>query len=121
MINTAKLIYQFVSKFGLPAYVEGYVPDDAKLPYITYTLVEPDWREQASFTMRVWYKSTSYSEINAKIDEISKAIGGGICIPNSDGYIIIYKDTVFSQFQPYDSDSNVKVAYLSMILNALTN
>ena len=38
MTNTAKALYQFFSGFGLPAYVEYNVPDEAALPYITYRL-----------------------------------------------------------------------------------
>ena len=41
MINTARALYGFFSGFGLPAFVEYSVPEDAELPYITYPQKEP--------------------------------------------------------------------------------
>ena len=43
MTSIAKALYAFYSGFGLPAYPEDGVPSDAALPYITYTIVQPDF------------------------------------------------------------------------------
>lgn len=112
MKNTAKALYNFFSSFGLEAYVE-YSPDkDAQLPYITYQLVEPDWRDNATLYARVWYRSTSYVEINTKVDQIRAAIGEGLSLPTEDGAVYLTKGTPFAQNMPMEGDSTLKVVYL---------
>lgn len=116
MMSTARTLYEFFSSFGIPAYVENNVPDDAALPYITYELVEPDSLSQASFTARVWYMDESFAAITAKVDEIKQAIGWGRGFPVDGGVIWIWRDTNFCQFQPPD-EPKIKIAYLSMIIS----
>lgn len=115
MMNTARALYAFFGGFGLPAYVENTVPDEAALPYITYELLRPDRLSQASFRARIWYRDTSFAAITAKADEIRRVIEGGHSIPTADGALRIWPDTTFLQFQPPD-EPELKIAYLSMIL-----
>ena len=116
MTNTATTLYTFWNSFQIPAYPEYNIPDDASMPYITYELVEPEWRNQIVAYARVWYRDTSYVSITRKLDEISNRIGEGLLLPSGDGYILLFKDTQFIQFQPYEVDDDVKIAYLSMIM-----
>lgn len=120
MTDTATALYKLWSSFGIPAYVEYHIPDDAKLPYITYELTEPNWREQAAIRARVWYRDTSYVTINSKLDEIKRTIGDGWTCSTGNGLIAVFTDDPFIQFQPYEEDSGVKVAYLSLILQSYT-
>lgn len=117
MIDTARALYQFWSGFNLPAYVEGYIPDDAELPYITYSLAEPEWRTQATHYARLWYRGTSYAPILTKAHEIETAINGGITIPAGDGFVALFKEDQFIQLEQ-DEDDTIKCAYLSLILEA---
>ena len=121
MIDTAKALYQFWSSFDLPAYVENDVPDWAKLPYITYEVAKPDGLEQIPYFARVWYRSSSYVEIATNADEIEARIKGGCSIPFEDGCMVLYKESAFIQFQSFEDDDDVKVAYLSMLLNVYKN
>ena len=120
MTQTAKALYKLWSSFGIPAYVEYHIPDDSALPYITYELTEPHWQGQAAIRARVWYRDDTYKNINAKCDEISQYIGDGLTIPTESGMIAVFKDQAFIQFQPYEDEMGVKVAYLSLILQAYT-
>ena len=120
MTNVAKALYEFWSSFGLPAYVEDTVPDDANLPYITYRLVVPDWRDSAMTYARVWYRSTSFTAISAKVDEIDAAIGEGISIPTNGGAVYLSKGSPFQQYQSMSDDGMLKVIYLNIIINAIT-
>ena len=74
MINTAKALYEFYSGFGLPAYTVSTVPDDAQLPYITYSLIETEPLESATHYAQVWYRDTSNAALLAKVDEIKAAL-----------------------------------------------
>lgn len=115
MTNTARALYQFFSGFGIHAYVENNVPDEAGLPYITYELLRPDRLRQAPFHVRIWYRSTSFTAITAKADEIRRIIEGGHSIQTNDGALRLWPDDNFIQFQPAD-EPELKVAYLSLIL-----
>jgi len=118
--DTARVLYDFWSSFGIPAYVEHCVPDDAAMPYITYTLNEPVWRDTASLTARVWYRSTSFAGLAAMVDSISRAIGGGLTIPFDGGFIALFKDTNFAQYIGDESDDGmVKCVYLSLVAHVV--
>ena len=114
MRETEKTLYDFWSGFQIPAFVEGYVPDDQALPYITYQLLKTNWRSQSATYARVWYYDTSYDAITSKVNQIEAAIGEGITLPSGDGFIFLAKDINFCQFQPTDTDG-LKVAYLQLI------
>lgn len=117
MLDTAAALYTFFSSFGLPAYVENTVPDDAALPYITYELREPAPGERSSLTARVWYMDTSFQAITQKVDEIKAAIGTGASLPVASGAVWIWPDDRFCQFQPPD-EPKLKIAYLMLIIGA---
>lgn len=122
MTNTAQALYTFFSSFGIPAYGKNNVPDNGKMPYITYELLNPAPFETAMFHAWVWYRGTSYAEITAKCDEIEAVLrDGGASIPTESGVVYIMTDnsTPFAQEQS-DPDKNVRVMYLTMIMHADT-
>lgn len=121
MKETAQALYQFFSSFDIPAYEENSVPDDAQLPYITYTLTDPEWTDVASVNASVWYKGTSLAELSEKVDQIKKKVTGGYRIPTSSGCVFLYMDTPFAQIQNADEENNEKMAYLLFVMHALTN
>lgn len=117
-----RALYQFWSQFGIPAYTEDSVPVEARMPYITYSISVPDWRQPVNTNARVWYADTSYASISAKLDEISQVIGEGVSIKVDGGVICLFKDSNFIQYQPYEaSNDSTKVAYLSMVTLVLTD
>lgn len=117
MTGMAKALYSFYAGFGLPAYPEEGVPSDAALPYITYTVIQPEWSQNAVHQARVWYKSESYVALNAKVDEIIRAIGSGLLLPAGDGYVCLRPGTPLVQYQPIE-DPLLKIAYINLQLNA---
>lgn len=120
MTDTARALYTYFSGFGLPAYAEYTVPDEAQLPYLTYQLAQPDWRGQVSLYARLWYRSTSLVEINAKADEIQRAIGECVNIPTATGALYLYPGAPFAQYMPMEGDDTLKVIYLNFTLTAHT-
>lgn len=125
MKDVAKALYDFWSSFGLPAYPENNVPysedgvNPVDPPYITYRITRPEWRTQVSTYARVWYKDTSYKSITEKVDQIESRIGEGLMLSTDSGFILLFKDLNFCQFEPTE-DSRLKVAYLSLIEEANT-
>lgn len=122
MMQTAYALSEFYNSFGIPAYMELNVPEDAERPYITYSLVETEWQQPSTHYARVWYRDEGNAAILAKVDEIKAAIGTGAKIECDDGYVVIRPGTPFAQIQIEDNDSNQqnaynKFAYLNMQIN----
>lgn len=115
MRETAKALKQFVSGFGLPAYVNSNVPDSATLPYLTYPLTEPEWDQKASFYIQGWYRSTGYSEMLTKADLIAAEIGTGVTISTDHGFLVIYPETPLVQIA---SQNGVQSFYINLSINA---
>ena len=120
MTNTAKALHSFFSGFGLPAYAEYSVPDEAQLPYITYQLTESDWRDQSSLYARIWYRSARLTEVNAKADQIRAAVGECASIPTDTGALYLYPGSPYAQYMPMEGDDTLKVVYLNFTLTAHT-
>ena len=114
-------IYQFWSSFGLTAYEENTVSDDAKFPYITYQLVTDSFDREVPVTASLWYRSESWTEINAKTEEISQKISrGGKIIPCDGGAIWLKRGQPFSQSMVDESDNLIKRKYLNITAEFMT-
>ena len=105
----------FFSQFGIPAYTLNSVPDNVSLPYITYPLTEPEWNEQSNFYCQVWYPKNHLSELLTKADLIQEAIGEGVTIPMTGGYLAIYPSTPNMQTLTDDYSQSV---YINLAINA---
>lgn len=117
MINTAAALYRFYSGFDLPAYTVDTVPDDAELPYITYSLVETEWSESGTHYAQVWYRSTSNEEVLRKADEIKSAIGSGLILPCDGGYVVLHPQRPFVQIRTDSNRPENRCAYISLQIN----
>lgn len=120
-MTKAAAIYQFWSGFGLTAYEENSVPDDAVFPYVTYQLVTDSVGQEVQAVASLWYRSTSWAAANAKAEQISEYIGfGGKIIKCDGGRIWIKRGQPFSQNMGDDSDDLIKRKYLNVSLEYFT-
>lgn len=115
-MSIEKALYQIYSSFDIPAYEENSVPVEAKMPYITYEVATDniDSENNVALVADLWYKSDSWSGINAKADEISKALTGGIKKATADGFIILYRSSPFAQNMIDESDQSIKRKHLNL-------
>lgn len=92
-------MHAFFSGFGLPAYAAAATPSDAEFPYITYDLALGFWEGyETGITANVWYRTDSEAEPNAKVREISAAIGnGGVQLPCDGGTLWLKKGSPWAQ------------------------
>lgn len=120
MKQTAEALYNFASSFGWDAYPEQSVPNDAELPYITYTLREDDFRVPGLIQMRLWNVSEGYTEINSVVDKIELEVRDGKKLFTESGIIYLYKGSPWCQFQPSE-EPNLKIAYLNFIAHFATH
>ena len=120
-MTKAAAIYQFWSSFGLTAYEENTVPEDAVFPYITYQLVTDSFDREAAVTASLWYRGESWTAINAKTEEISAHIGlGGKIIKCDGGRIWIKRGKPFAQNMGDESDDLIKRKYLNLTFEFFT-
>lgn len=120
-MTKAAAIYQFWNSFGLTAYEENSVPDDATFPYITYQLVTDSFDREIPLTVSIWYRSESWTGINAKTEEISRTIGrGGKIIHCDGGAIWMKRGQPFAQSMGDESDDLIKRKYLNIIAEFMT-
>ena len=117
MYKAAAALKTFFSGFGLPAYAENTVPDDAELPYITFPQREPEWNRQMTYWCIVYYRhQTSNLDCLQKADEIVRAIGNGIRLPIDGGVVVLWPETPLVQAMAPDED--VRSAYINLSINA---
>jgi hypothetical protein len=123
-MDKEQALHKFWSGFGLTAYDENTVPDNALTTnggkYLTYNVATASLDEPTPLYANLWYKSSSWAEITVKANEISVAIGrGGAIVSFDGGKIWICRGTPFSQRMPDDDDTirriyiNVMAEYLS--------
>ena len=114
-------IYSFLASFGIPAYTETSVPDEAEFPYITYDLVVPDLFERANMQVNVWYRTDSEAEPNAKVREIGEAIPqrGLKPLPCDGGVILIGRGSPWAQSLSIEGeDEKVKRRLLNLTVES---
>ena len=120
-MTKAAAIYQFWNGFGLTAYEENTVPDDATFPYITYQLVTDSFDSEVAATASIWYRSESWTAINAKMEEISQTISrGGKIISCDGGAIWLKRGQPFAQSMGDESDGLIKRKYLNITAEFMT-
>lgn len=120
-MTKAAAIYKFWSSFGLTAYEENTVPTDADFPYITYQLVTDSFDREIPITASLWYRSESWTGINAKTEEISQKISrGGKVISCDGGAIWLKRGQPFAQNMGDESDDLIKRKYLNITAEFMT-
>ena len=120
-MTKAAAMYQFWNSFGLTAYEENTVPDDAKFPYITYQLVTDSFDREIQLSASIWYRSESWTAINAKTEEISQKISrGGKIISCDGGAIWLKRGQTFAQNMGDESDYLIKRKYLNITAEFMT-
>ena len=117
-MDKEQALHKFWSGFGLTAYDENTVPDNALTTnggkYLTYNVATASLDEPTPLYANLWYKSSSWSEITVKANQMAEAIGrGGAIVPFDGGYIWICRGTPFSQRMP-DEDDTIRRIYINV-------
>lgn len=115
------VLYRFFNRF-MDAYAASSVPEDVTFPYLTYELATDNWEGgEIGLTVNLWFYTESEAVPNAKVQEISKAIGyGGITIPCDGGIVWIKRGSPFSQSLSDDTSTGIKRRYMNISAEYLT-
>ena len=120
-MDKAQAVHDFWSGFGLTAYDENSVPDDAQMPYITYSVVTDSLEYIALLTGSVWYRETTWENASQKAEHISASLKNGIIIKLDRGYVYLYRGTPFAQRMGDETDDMIKRVYFNVNAEYLTD
>ena len=121
-MDKSQAIHWFWSSFGLTAYDENAVPDDATYPYLTYSVQTDSIDNIVALDGSLWYRSTSWEDISKKADSISYALRHGKLIGlESGGYLYLYRGSPFAQRMGDEADSLIKRIYFNVNCEFLTD
>jgi hypothetical protein len=113
-------IHSFWSSYGLTAYDEQDLPDNAQMPYITYAASVDNIGKNLVQNASLWYRSNSWKDISKKAEEIAEDIGYGFkTIKTDDGFLYVRRGTPFAQ-RMTDEDEQVKRIYINIQAEFLT-
>lgn len=114
-MDKVETIHAFWAGFGWEAYDEGTVPDDAGYPRITYNIATDELGNPIAMWASLWDRSTSWSRIDQKVEEIAVAIKNmhPPAIKFDDGRVFITKGVPFAQ-RMVDEDDMVRRVYLNI-------
>ena len=108
-MDKQQTLNSFWNSFGLPAYDELTVPDDAVLPYITYETTVDDFGYLLTCSASVWYRSSEWAAITRKANEIGERIGrGGRMLDYEGGAVWLSKGTPWQRRMADPDDDMVR-------------
>ena len=123
-MDKEQALHEFWSSFGLTAYDENTVPDNALTTnggkYLTYNVATASLDEPVPLSANLFYRDTSWASVAQKAIEISEAIGRvGKFIDFDGGSLWVVRGTPFAQRMSDDNDQirriyiNVTAEFLS--------
>lgn len=118
MRKAVQALNAYLNGFGLDAYAEDTVPDNAELPYITYRVVEPEWNRKTTFYVIVWYRTTSNAVVLEKSDQITGDIFDGKKLPFDGGVLMLWPESPKVQIMVNQNDKTVRGAYINLSMNS---
>jgi len=108
------------SSFGLPAYDENTVPDDATMPYITYEALSGSLDGQMTVSASLWYRGNRWDQISQKAEQIQRQ--GNRQIKIDGGYMKArVPASSFANRMDEPSDKTVRRMQMSIEIEFLTN
>ncbi|MBR2783052.1 MAG: hypothetical protein IKD93_02520 [Firmicutes bacterium] len=122
-VSPLQALQQFWEGFGLTAYEENTVPDQALTlnggKYISYEERRAGFDEPVAASASLWYRSRSWTEILAKAEEIFQALqNGGILLPYTGGALWVTPGAPCYQRMPSETEG-VRRVYINVNLEFL--
>ena len=107
-MNWRQALTEYYSSFGMAAYPQESVEEDAEFPWITYNMNRGDFGEETALTLHTHHYTSSEAIPNAKADEIVKSMRGGKMIHCDEGMMMIFPALPEWLSAPDQNDKNHK-------------
>ena len=116
-------LYSFWSSFGIPAYEENSVPENAAFPYITFEATVGDFENIIPLSASIWDRTTRGTAfIDTKADEIEQFIKNmDVCPVIKGGRYRVFTSGQFAQNMGDPDDKLIKRKLLSVKFEFMTN
>ena len=119
-------LYSFYASFGLTAYEQSSVPtgDDAPdFPYLTYTVSTGSFGDgDIMQSVSLWYRSTSWTEINAKASEMAAVLSRtGKLIRYDGGSIWLRAGKPFAQSMGDPDDGTIRRKLINIVAEFISD
>ena len=113
--------HSFWNSFGVTAYEEHSVPDDATFPRITYEAATGPFESLIPITASVWTRSTSWKDADTLAEAIEYYIKHMGCPEIKHGrYRVYIGDTTFAQKMDDPEDDQIKRIILNVTFEFMT-
>lgn len=122
-MDKGQAIYNFWSKFGLPAYDENTVPENTGERYITYNVQMDSIGHVVNLYGNIWdLNSTSWEFVSKKAEEIAEYIEKKYPISYAidNGRLYIAKGTPFAQRMGDPNSDTTRRMYINIQAEFLT-
>lgn len=122
-MDKGQALYNFWSKFGLPAYEENTVPENSGDRYITYSVQFGDLDDVLNLYGNIWdYNSNSWEFVDKKAEEIAEYIKKKYPISYGidNGRLYIAKGTPFAQHMSDPNSDLIRRVYINIQAEFLT-
>lgn len=115
-MNKEQAIHNLWSSYGLTAYDEQSVPDDAVMPYITYGVSTGALEDVILLHGSLWYYSPSWEQITLKAHQIAQDIGqrGHKIIKLDNGRLFLTQGSPFTQRMSDPGDAMIRRIYINI-------
>lgn len=116
-----KAVYTWFNEL-MTFYRDSAVPEDAELPYGTYTYIDDAWDGgQVNFVVNLWFRTESEAVPDEAAQKLSDKIGyGGALIPCDEGYVWLKRGTPWCQSITNTDDPAIKRRYINVTAEYLT-
>ena len=119
-MDKEQTLQAFWSQFGVPAYDQGTVPDDAPLPRITYEVITDNIGSSNILSASIWDRSQSWKSVTDILHQIEDKVGrGGQTLHCNGGIVWVNRGVPFAQ-RMTDTDDTIRRILISIEVEFIT-
>ena len=114
-------LFNFFNSFGLTAYPNISVPDDAKYPYITYPVMSGNWTDTSFPSVYIYTKNAKVTDLTAYVRLFSDRLkNGGETVECDNGMLWITTGNPLVNYLTDATDETVRFAVLNLNVEHIT-
>lgn len=121
-MDKEQALHTFWSQFGVKAYDENTVDEDAELPRITYEVMTDNFGKENALTASIWDRSRSWSSVTTILHRIENTLSmGGQTLGYDNGMLWVKRGMPFARRMSDPDDSirrivmTIEVEYISEV------